>query len=75
MAGLPAQRTRGLTDYLLYFTTNEAALKSDPWLLQPSREKSRLLPTMLAGPTTCQEGGGVAEGAATISAMDPLTSV
>lgn len=36
------------TDLRPNFTTNEAALKSDAWLLEPAGEKSRLLPTTLA---------------------------
>lgn len=62
------------TDSCLDFTTNEAALKSDAWLLEPSGEKSRLLPTTLAAhhlPGRWVSG----RGAGTISAADPLTSV
>lgn len=61
------------TGSCLDFTTNEAALKSDAWLLEPSAEKSRLLPTTLAAHHL--PGRWVsAEGAGTISAADPLTS-
>lgn len=57
------------TDSCLNFTTNEAALKSDAWLVEPNGEKSRLLPTTLAahhlpGRWVSGRGGG------TISATD-----
>lgn len=71
MQGTPAQRTG--TGSCLDFTTNEAALKSDAWLLELSGEKSRLLPTTLAAHHL--PGRWVsAEGAGTISVADPLTS-
>lgn len=44
--GTPAQNWE--TDSCLDFTTNEAALKSDAWFLEPNGEKSRLLPTTVA---------------------------
>lgn len=60
--GTPAPRTRG-TDSNLDFTTKEAALKSDAWLLEPNGEKSRLLPTApaahhLPGRWVSGTGGG-----------------
>lgn len=59
-AGTPAQ-TWG-DDFCLDFTTSKEALKSDAWLLPPNGEKPGRFPPRL--PTTCQEGGRVAQGAA-----------